>query len=72
MIEFKLPFLKKKSKEIAKERLKIVLISDRLCCSPEMLECIKRDIAKVLANYIKINPSSMVIQVSKRKINVFW
>ena len=40
-------FKKKTSREIAKDRLKILLISDRAGCSPEMLEMIKQDIAKV-------------------------
>ena len=34
-------FHKKKSKEVAKDRLKILLISDRINCSPEMMEMIK-------------------------------
>ena len=31
-------FRKKKSGEIAKDRLKILLISDRIDCSPEVME----------------------------------
>lgn len=65
-------FRKKKSKEIAKDRLKILLISDRINCSPEMMEKIRADIAAVLAKYMQIDPDKMEIEVSKRKINVFW
>ena len=65
-------FHKKKSKEVAKDTLKILLISDRINCSPEMMEMIKKDIAKVLSRYIQIDPGKMEIEVSKRKINVFW
>ncbi|MBO5241252.1 MAG: cell division topological specificity factor MinE [Lachnospiraceae bacterium] len=65
-------FHKKRSKDIAKDRLKILLISDRFNCSPEMMELIKQDIAKVLSRYIQIEPGRMEIEVSKRKINVFW
>ena len=65
-------FHKKRSKDIAKDRLKILLISDRFNCSPEMMELIKNDIAKVLSRYIQIEPGKMEIEVSKRKINVFW
>ena len=43
---FKHFFSRKKSREIAKDRLKILLISDRVNCSPEMMEMIKTDIAK--------------------------
>ena len=48
-------FRKKSSREIAKDRLKILLISDRVNCSPEMMEMIKTDIAKVISKYMKID-----------------
>lgn len=58
--------LKKKStSEIAKDRLKILLISDRINCSPEMMELIKTDIAKVISKYMKIDTKSMEIQITK-------
>ena len=37
-------FRRKKSREIARDRLKILLISDRVNCSAEMIEMIKNDI----------------------------
>ena len=55
-------FKKKNSREIAKDRLKILLISDRVSCSPEM---IKTDIAKVISKYMKIDAKSMEIQIAK-------
>ena len=58
-------FSRKKSREIAKDRLKILLISDRVNCSPEMMEMIKTDIAKVISKYMKIDTKSMEIQISK-------
>ena len=58
-------FRRKSSKEIAKDRLKILLISDRVNCSPEMMEMIKTDIAKVISKYMKIDAESMEIQISK-------
>lgn len=58
-------FSRKKSREIAKDRLKILLISDRVNCSPEMMEMIKTDIAKVISKYMKIDTQSMEIQISK-------
>lgn len=58
-------FRRKCSKEIAKDRLKILLISDRVNCSPEMMEMIKADIAKVISKYMKIDAKSMEVQISK-------
>ena len=58
-------FRKKSSREIAKDRLKILLISDRVNCSPEMMEMIKTDIAKGISKYMKIDAKSMEIQIAK-------
>lgn len=58
-------FSRRKSREIAKDRLKILLISDRVNCSTEMMEMIKTDIAKVISKYMKIDTESMEIQISK-------
>ena len=58
-------FRRKSSKEIAKDRLKILLISDRVNCSAETLEMIKNDIIKVISKYMKIDANSMEIQISK-------
>lgn len=58
-------FKRKRSKDIAKDRLKILLISDRVSCSPEMMEMIKSDIAKVISKYMKIDAGNMDIQISK-------
>ncbi len=62
-------FHKKSSCQVAKDRLKILLISDRVNCSPEMLELIKTDIAKVISKYMKIDSSQMDMQISTKKGN---
>ena len=59
-------FRKKSSREIAKDRLKILLISDRVNCSPEMMEMIKTDIAKVISKYMKIDAENMEIQINTK------
>lgn len=58
-------FRNKSSKQVAKDRLKILLISDWVNCSPEMMELIKNDIAKVISKYMKIDTKSMEIQITK-------
>lgn len=54
-------FRRKPSREVAKDRLKILLISDRVNCSPEILEMIKKDIAEVISRYMKIDTNNMEI-----------
>ena len=56
---------KNKSKDTAKSRLKLVLTQDRLKCSPEMLEMMKTDILKVIANYMDFDEQEMDIQISQ-------
>ena len=58
-------FKRKRAREIPKDRLKIVLISDRVNCPPEMMDMIKADIAKVISKYMMIDTKSMEIQISK-------
>ena len=59
-------FRRKSSCQIAKDRLKILLISDRVNCSPEMMELIKTDIAKVISKYMKIDAENMEIQINTK------
>ena len=45
---------------------KILLISDRVNCSPEMMNMIKNDIAGVISRYMKIDEESMEVQITKK------
>ena len=45
-------FKKKGSSDVAKDRLKLLLVSDRANCSPEVMEMIKNDIIKVISKYM--------------------
>ena len=49
----------KTSKEIAKDRLKVVLIHDRANISPE----VKNDIIEVISHYMDINKNEMEISL---------
>lgn len=63
MISF---FKKKSSCQVAKDRLKILLISDRINCSPDTMELIKADITKVISKYMKIDAEHMDIMISAK------
>ncbi|MCD8325243.1 MAG: cell division topological specificity factor MinE, partial [Lachnospiraceae bacterium] len=52
-------FRRRSSREVARDRLKILLISDRVNCSAQTMEMIKNDIAKVISKYMKIDVESM-------------
>ena len=53
------------SKDIAKSRLKLVLIGDRTNISPEVLEMVKSDIIKVISNYVVIDTDGLDIQITR-------
>ena len=61
---FKMFSKKTSSGDIARERLKLLLIHDRADFSPKMLEMLKRDIIKVISNYMEIDERDMDIQIS--------
>ncbi|MGI6527924.1 MAG: cell division topological specificity factor MinE [Caldicoprobacterales bacterium] len=54
-----------KSKDVAKERLKLVLIHDRANVSPKFLEMVKGDIIKVISNYMEIDEAGFDIRLSR-------
>ena len=53
------------SGEIAKDRLKLVLVHDRVNCSSQVLEMLKIDIIKVISNYMEIDLEELDIQITK-------
>jgi cell division topological specificity factor len=56
---------KKQSKDVAKERLKLVLIHDRANVSPQFLEMLKSEIIKVITHYLDVDEESLDIQLTK-------
>jgi len=63
---FKLLTRKKEtSKDVAKERLKLVLIHDRSNVSPQFLEMVKSEIIKFIQNYMDIDEQTLDIQLTK-------
>ena len=48
-------FRKKNSGNVAKDRLKLLLVSDRANCSPDVMEMIKNDIIKVITTILGEN-----------------
>ena len=57
----------KTSKNVAKERLKLVLVHDRVDCSPQLLNMIKDDILKVISNYAEIEEDGLERKMSKTR-----
>lgn len=55
------------SKNVAKERLKLVLIHDRANVSPRFLEMIKGDIIRVISDYMVIDEEGLDIKFTRTR-----
>lgn len=55
------------SKDVARERLKLVLVHDRANVSPQFLEMLKGEIIKVISNYMEIQTDELDIQLTRTK-----
>ncbi len=58
-------FKKKNSGDVARDRLKLLLVSDRASCSPEMMEQIKNEIIQVISKYMDIDTEGLDIQITQ-------
>ena len=61
---------KQSSRDVAKDRLKLLLIHDRINCSPDLLEMMKTDIIRVISNYMDIDEDELDIQIGQTKSEV--
>lgn len=59
--------LGKNSGRIARERLKVVLLSDHMNCAPEVIGLIKRDMRRVLRKHLEIDTAEVNIQIEISK-----
>lgn len=51
------------SKEIARERLRLVLVHDRASFSPEFLNSLKEDLIKVIRDYLDIDEEALQVNL---------
>ncbi len=64
---FKMFSKNESSKDIAKERLKLVLIHDRANVSPQFLQMIKGEIIRVISDYMEIDDAGLEISLTRTK-----
>lgn len=53
------------SGEIARRRLKLLLVSDRAGCSPELLELIRTDLLHAVSRYMEVREEDVTIQMMR-------
>lgn len=61
-------FFRKKrlaSGNIAKDRLRLLLVADRVSCSPQILHMLKKDMIKAAAKYIPVDITGVTVMISQ-------
>lgn len=52
------------SKDVAKERLRLVLVHDRASVSSEVLQALKEDLIKVISGYMEIDEDAIEVNLN--------
>lgn len=56
---------KRRSAGYARDRMKLLLISERIECSPQMMKMLKSDLVHTVKKYVSIEESKVKIQISQ-------
>ena len=59
---FRKLFKRRRSGTIARERLQILLVTDRIGCNPNTTESIKNDIINTISKYIDIDVENCIVE----------
>ncbi len=55
---------KKKSSRIAKDRLKLLLVSERLDCSPTTMIMLKNDLIQTISKYMTMEEDQVTVSIT--------
>lgn len=55
---------------IAKDRLKMLLVSDRVNCTPDAFDKIKLELFKTVSKYLDVAPSEFEVQITRTDIHI--
>ncbi|MCL6634987.1 MAG: cell division topological specificity factor MinE [Peptococcaceae bacterium] len=58
------------SKNVAKERLRLVLVHDRTSISPQLLDELKSELIKVISNYLEIDEGGLEVNLDSNESSV--
>lgn len=60
--------LKKSSVAVAKNRLKMLVTSDRVCCSPDDYDNIYRELYQALSKYLELTEDKFKVEIYRTHI----
>lgn len=55
---------------IAKDRLKVLLVSDRMNCTPDALEKIQHELYQTISKYMDVSPEEFNVEITRSKIYI--
>ena len=61
---------RKPSVLIAKDRLKVLLVSDRVNCTPDAFDKIKLELFKTVSKYLDVAPDEFEVQITRTDIHI--
>lgn len=56
---------KNRSAGYARDRMKVLLISERMECSPQMMKMLKKDLIHTVRKYVAIEENKVKIQITQ-------
>ena len=59
-----------KSKNVAKERLQLVLIHDRADIAPDVMEDLRKELIEVISHYMEIDAGNIELELEKEDRSV--
>lgn len=61
---------KKSSVAIAKDRLKVLLISDRVNCTPDTFEKLRDELYLTVSKYMEVAPEVFDVEITQTNISI--
>lgn len=58
------------SVDVAKERLKNLLLSDRMHCAPDAVDRLSKDLYLTVSKYMEIKPENFCIEITRTDIHI--
>ncbi len=60
-------FGQKPSGQVARKRMQVVLMHDRMDLTPDIMECLKNDILSVISRYMEIDAKTIQVDLEQGK-----
>lgn len=63
--------IKGRSAEYARDRMKLLLVSERIDCSPQMISMLKKDLIHTVRKYISVDETGVRVQITQEPLTLY-